>query len=502
MDQNTSLPIIIILASSYSLTIWASRKRVSPAIERYLFEGNRPAYALSSSAGSICSLSIACTALLSGGYVFGWQILPALSAGAIAGVGLIAALYKQEDVMKAKIQAHQTGYSNGASYLSLMLYRGKKFFFVFSAFIIFLYFAMLIMEFAVARVTLKALTQLESAELFLLLSLITFICYSYVFIGGYRGVLLTDHFQIVIIFATLGLLAAEVDLADFLSSAPSATTSKITWIGWRQQALLHFAVFMGAFSVMSAGMDQWYRTAGTLPPKSVLSILGWSAVIICGGASVPIFIGSHAHSLDQIPNGMGNEVSIFLIETALSSSSPTLSFFLVMSLTCVIMTTLDTYMMAIQQMYHELAINIHTLNYRLYLFEYIFKWREVRSVALLAAVAAFLLSYLVADRFIYLFGVLALSGVIFVSPLLVAETLIRRGLAGSWLKTVDMTWALLSSVITFPAILWMLTESIEHLDRNLYLISAAAAFATIFGYALAIALRKAGQTDRPPEGVA
>ena len=81
MANVTVFAVFIVLVASFAISVASARKRSSNLISHFLFSGNTPLLGLSSCIGSIISMAVSFTALLSAGYEWGWQIIFPIMAG-------------------------------------------------------------------------------------------------------------------------------------------------------------------------------------------------------------------------------------------------------------------------------------------------------------------------------------------------------------------------------------------------------------------------------------
>src|SRR5437763_1303457 len=150
------IPVFFVLLVSFFISLWCARHNLAPRVDRYLFTGNTPVLAFSSCIGSIVSMAISFTALISAGYEFGWQILFPLIAGALLGLLAILRLLDTKNVKLFQTRITNQDYRRGASYLAVLDERRSTFpgFYVF---FMFFYFCMLTTELSVLRVFLEHL---------------------------------------------------------------------------------------------------------------------------------------------------------------------------------------------------------------------------------------------------------------------------------------------------------------------------------------------------------
>jgi hypothetical protein len=102
VTQGAVLAVFVVLVSSYAIAWWCARHERAPTVHRYLFAGNSLVLGLSSSIGSIVSMAIAFTALLSAGFVFGWQIIFPILAGGAAGLWAVFRFISLPEIAAAR----------------------------------------------------------------------------------------------------------------------------------------------------------------------------------------------------------------------------------------------------------------------------------------------------------------------------------------------------------------------------------------------------------------
>jgi Na+/proline symporter len=472
METLSVLPVFFVLLVSFSISLWCARNNLAPRVDRYLFAGNTPALAFSSCLGSIVSMAISFTALISAGYEFGWQILFPLIAGALLGLLALLRLLNDKRMDPIQNEILDQNYQKGVSYFTIFDGRHSTFP-AFYIFFLFFYFCMLTTELSVLRVFLQYLFNLPPPEVLVLLFMILLVCYAYVFIGGFRAVLITDYFQLIVVLTFLGFLLASADL-NFVRHIPSPAVAKVHWT-LAQQVILHIGCFVGSFSWTFANIDQWYRTAGTLPIKAARSVLINSVLALCAATIIPVLAGSYALRQHGIPAGTTNDISLIIVQNLLKKSNTTLRISFSMALICAALTTLNTYIMTFQQIYFEFSIRVNARNHLKYLLEYLVKWRQVRGVGLLFTALCFLVSLFVPN--VYAFGVFALCGFIFSVPFLLSQAF-RKNLIVSRLSARS-TIGLGSSIILFPLLLFLLPRLTGSTAIHLYNIPAAAGLAVL-----------------------
>jgi len=490
--------VFFVLLASFAISVWSARKRSSDRLQDFLFAGNTPLLALSSCIGSIISMAVSFTALLSAGYVWGWQMIFPMIAGSLAGLFAILKVSDHPQVAAHEQRIERGSFVYGASYLAIVDSRAKM---AYYGFILAGYTAMLITEIVVLRTFIGFVTGLPAYELLLTIATILMVCYAYVYIGGFRGVLVTDYFQLLVVFVFVGLWLTAISFRTAMD-IPAPTVSRLSFMPFTR-VLLHSGIFAGAFAWTFASTDQWYRTLGTLRRAAAKQVLKSSTVALCTFAIVPILAGAAAIARPDVPSSMTNGISLFLVAHLLTDANVTLRFVFAMALTCAGLTTLNTYIMTMQQLYYEASTRIDSKHWLHYLLiKYPLKWKSVRGFVAVLTGAAFVASSYFPERYVYAFGVLSLSCFILVLPFVTAA--LFEVLSGSRRRVIAAVAAsaarrlldrgavtIGTAAVAWIAFLCLARYAIGPLTLHLYAIPAAAFAAALCGAIFTLFLRPA-----------
>ena len=485
----TVIAAFLVLIASFAISLWSAWRDRQRRVDSYLYAGNTRLLGISSCVGSVVSMAVSFTALLSAGYVWGWQVLFSIIPGCLVGLGLVL-LLSRHPLIASQQQAIERGeFATGASYLALFATRKPRLF-AFYVFFLASYTAMLLTEFLVLRTFMASLTGLPGPELALAIGVIAFVCYAYVFIGGFRGVLVTDYFQLLVVIAFVGVwFAALLKGGPWRIAGP--TTSHLQWTPIRL-VLVHLGCFSGTVAWMFASTDQWYRTFGTLPLATARRVAVTAAATLSLLVVVPVLAGSSAMLRGDVPPYVSNGISLFLVRAMLIGASPGVRFLFMMALVCAALTTLNTYIITIQQLYYEFSIRLNANSFWSFVStELIAKWKNIRSVGLVLMVLAFCGSLLVPERYVYAFGVLSLSTFVFAVPIMVNEL---RAAVSKNPESSQTPWArrahisLWLSAILCAVLLCVARLFLGSITTHLYVIPAAAAVATALA-SLAVIVR-------------
>src|ERR1051325_7792502 len=203
MGDITIFAVFSVLLASFAISLASAWTKRSRLLQDFLFVGNTPLLAISSCIGSIVSMAVSFTALLSAGYVWGWQVLFSMIPGSVTGLVVIILLSRHQKVEKHQQRIEKGNYLLGASYLAVFgEWKSSSGLY---AFLISAYVMLLITELVVLRTFISFLTDLPSVEIMVMIAAVTLVCYAYVYIGGFRGVLVTDYFQLMVVFVFVGL---------------------------------------------------------------------------------------------------------------------------------------------------------------------------------------------------------------------------------------------------------------------------------------------------------
>jgi len=476
VTAGSSAAIFLVVVASYIIAWWSSRRERDARVTTYLFGGNSASLGLSSSIGTIISMAVGFTALLSAGFVFGWQILFSILPGGAAGLWVILRFVDAPIIRAGRNRAFATKWKYGATHLAfLSMHRAKSFLLYYAVAMIF-YAAMLATEVAVLRGAFRFFLNVDENQVTLLTLSVLVVCISYVYIGGFRGVLVTDYFQLLVVIAFIGSVLPHVLRRELFEAIPPPTVAAIQWTR-PSLVLLHIGAFCGAFAWTAGNLDQWLRTMGTLRDPTAKKTLRFAATVIYLCAILPVLAGSVALA-SGLPPSLGNTASLHLLRAFWNSSNATGRFLLIMAIGCAALTTLNTYIMTMQQLYYEFSVLMVSETPPQYAVEWILKWRSVRKVVFVITTVAVAASLLINETNVYTVGVFASCGYIFFAlPVLLEITPLPRARTTTAPKLAIDTACLVGSLILFSLTLLFLRSRIGALGVHLYLLPAAAGMA-------------------------
>jgi len=289
---------------------------------------------------------------------------------------------------------------------------------------------------------------------------------------------------LMVVFVFVGLwFGSIVHHPHFQIPSPMAAQLHIS--GWTR-FMLYSGVFGGSVAWMFASVDQWYRTIGTLPIRAARQVLITAGIALCVFSIVPIMAGAAAVGRADIPPQVSNRISMILVADLVTHANITIRFVFAMALTCAALTTLNTYLMTMQQLYYEAATRIGTSTHWAYVtLEFTLKWKQVRAVVGVLAALAFLVSCFFPSRYVYAFGVFALSTLILMLPFVagalaeVFQNARHRVVRAAAVAIGDALMmhggvTVVSAIVAWAVLLGVSHSALGQLSRHLFVIPAAA----------------------------
>ena len=151
-------------------------------------------------------------------------------------------------------------------------------------------------------------------------------------------------------------------------------------------------------------------------------------------------------------------------------------------MTAISLSTLDTYIVTVKQLYYEISIYMRARHAVLYIFEYVLKWKQIRAISLAMVLTALGLSLTIADDLVYQVGVAALSAFIYVVPILILEIWPKILWPNNVRNANDVIVAQSVSLVVGPMAFWLANFLIAPIAVHLYLIPVAITASVICGY--------------------
>ena len=206
LDNQTAIIALLSLLILSIFTILAcQRDRIkSVPINEFLFSGKTFGYSLVSNIGGMFAVSTYFGAVFMYSTVFGpWSFAIAATAFVLAYTILIKMLRRIESALP---QEELTGGITNILLATMNRTMSARGFGTFTRMLGAIYFCLVTVEIAVARVVLGALFPHHTILPALLVGIICIVVFAYLYIGGFKAVLNSDHLQSYVLFAFMGVL--------------------------------------------------------------------------------------------------------------------------------------------------------------------------------------------------------------------------------------------------------------------------------------------------------
>lgn len=345
-----SLGALLLLAiSTISLCRRDTHKSIDPT--DHLFHGHSFVHSVISNMGAIFSVTyfFGATFIYSAIYA-SWTLVIAVLMFAIAAIMIVRVI----NLAHSTLDMNDCHRHRGNLLLSLLKKRLAKGHYKALAYLyLLIYFGLLIEELAVSRVLLETMFQSQYAFTIFSLATIMLVSMAYVYVGGFRAVLISDYVQGIVLLAFIGILFTRVSTAPHAS--PLSLPDTRTLPEWAAAPSLIVWSFFG-ISWLSLAIDFYSRLNIEVPDASVrharlrlagLSLLGTLLIVIIGS----LFSYSAAPELASFSDAreyFDKALSIFL-----SSRSTFVIVTFFVGLFSMIFTTIDMLMLTLLQISHE-----------------------------------------------------------------------------------------------------------------------------------------------------
>lgn len=346
MSAEIVIHIFTILAISLIIARLSRITNPLRDLSTFLFGGNNRLLSVTSNAGSFLSIAIIFTVylvLFAGG---GFLIILSIFAGLLCGyvilyVGIRSIIYRHyEDLERFK-------------FTTLCDFIDKSQKSKFSTIFIIQYMIALIIEFSTIMYFFDTAFPISTPALVCIISVIGFMCATYVSVGGYSGVLRTDFFQLTIFL--LGYIFIFMKALPYSGELVSDNLSLKNLVPVDSLPLITVVLFTAAN--FSSFPDVWVRNISSLkfPHKKATKYIILSfifLVLLMVPATIIGFLQvdglkSFSQTFD-VPRTLEFYTSAFANSDILNTNS-LLMWFLVGSFLCVFVTTVDTWLIGIMQ---------------------------------------------------------------------------------------------------------------------------------------------------------
>lgn len=352
------LPVTVLFLVSFWLCYDLRHKHKN--ILGYLFKGNNLKYSIISNVGTLFSLTVFLVMGVGIGMAYGSIAFLMAVLGGITGLILARMLVKSSLYGKIFFTSQSCETSNFSIIDLVGESLGKTTKILHGLIILAYLFLFLTLEFALIRLCYSEFFPNSIMKPILFIFIFMFVCFMYTFLGGFKGILRTDQWQLVIIIVATGLI-----ICLYYTNTASAISANLHGIAsfkihkpipWSLLKCLGIVIYMICWVIGSA--DFWIRTTCTLENDQELAkkSITISLLIMIFCALIPIFIGvllghHYYRARTEVPTLLP-----FCILEYLTTALPAWPKGLLLAvLAAACFTTVDTFVLASTQTYFVLA---------------------------------------------------------------------------------------------------------------------------------------------------
>ncbi len=330
---------------SYIACFLSIRKNKVIRLDNFLFEGNGVLIAAFSIIGTAFSSGLFFTASPTLYILFGWILFPTALAASIMGILILKK--KILKVFKAKPKKGKPIARISIERFKLLVESSAKPKIFYTVLFIYLFFMGAAEIASFDKIIGTLLVHDEWAPYILYIVIFSTVCY--VFISGFRGVLITDTIQTIIIFLVSGVILYYVfsapdfqwpEFSKIIVCPPNLGDALIFFVG----------LFIVCFSWYGTAPEVWVRLITLNTEEQGKKTINWSIFLLPIITGMPIVILIFFHYL---PMYSGDSSAAFHAWRTIFSSIPQnsiLAFFLIL-LTTAFFTTLDTFIITYSQLF-------------------------------------------------------------------------------------------------------------------------------------------------------
>jgi len=427
------------------------------SLTRYLFGGNNQILAVSSNVGSLLSIAIVVNIYYVGLFGYGLITLASLTAGLV--FAYLALYFGVRRIVRRGVFP-RLKHSTYAEVLTTLGTRRHAFM---NCLFLIQYAIVIVSEFAVLNALVSALFPSSLAGP-VVATVVGILCATYTTVGGYSGVLRTDLFQLLVFFSGCIYITIRSETSAVDLVLTELSDKNFVWTDTLPP--LTFAIMTAV--AFFAFPDVWIRNISSLNVKRDSRVL-WIAVslilllVLMGPITT---VALHALSVQDgfdmrydVPRTHQQVMSVFQA-SAILRHDPFALWFVIASVLCVFVTTIDTWLIGTMQHLRLLKLKHATELISLTPF-----------VIVLASVA---ISTLVRDKIILVVGLFVFPFLFFnmLCFLLQVFPSIKRD--HSW---IDVSVALLSGILLTATLIWLNFETLEEVPYAVILYSGVAVLA-------------------------
>jgi hypothetical protein len=349
------LSCIVVLLISLFLAMLTKRKYnlgINSSIYDYLFGYNTIAKAAISNVGSILSVTTILGVVIGSVISNGPESIVFQVLAIISGYFLFALIVKLIFKRRNQYLSILENSKSKRHCITIIGLVDKKAQALFKISQVSLYILFLLVEFIIVKMLLKAMFPNSESLIYVTLFVLTFMCATYVSVGGFVGVLNTDIFQLITFIAASSLIfiLAHTDFSQTISTAYQNASLSISDIKMYPGFFLFMLLYCFAWP------DLWVRNIGSLGYKNKFSIpsISWAllgiafvifpcfiAAIILRGSAEPTELIPLPKIMEIVVNPLSNN-TFFL-------SSPLATLMIIVAGFCMFITTVDTWLLGVSQ---------------------------------------------------------------------------------------------------------------------------------------------------------
>lgn len=359
--MNDIVPMYLPVAVLFLVSFWLCYTIKHEGILGYLFEGNKLSYSVLSNAGTLFSLNAFLVMGIGIGMNYGSIAFLIAVIGGVTALIIARNLVKSREFEKIFFTSQPCETSNFSIIDLASESLGNTTKILHGLIILVFLFLFLILEFALIRLCYSEYFPNSVIKPLLFIFLFMLVCFMYTFLGGFRGILRTDKWQLVIIIGATGLI-----IYSFYPNTASAISENIHAIYSLKipksiplslfiLKCLGIVIYMICWTIGSA--DFWIRTICTLKNDQKLAkkSITYSLLLITLCSMIPVFIGviigNHCRANPEISTQLPFCIIKYL--TIALPAWPKGLLLAVLAAAC--FTTVDTFVIASTQTYFVLA---------------------------------------------------------------------------------------------------------------------------------------------------
>jgi Na+/proline symporter len=333
---------------SYLICLKLSKTQGYNQMLDYLYAGNSPILALGSTLGTVFSVAILFTAMTALGMIYGYIAFLVILVSAYIGLWLVErridGLYNNKEFKKNNLHTYEQRFNllfisktNNINYLFIAL--------------IYIFF-MCVTEIGALKNFIE--TNLDKSYYNSLILYVTVFCsIAYVYVGGFRGVLITDLIQtgIIVMATVLNLVLFIADNKVVIDPASKFINAFCTQ-GTDKTVLFVLGTSVLSVAWFSSAPEVWKRIVTLEKKKSAQKIFFWLKILLPFIMSMPVlYMMLSAHH----PTGQISHETAYNLwgDVFLASDNRMISALFVVLITTAFFSTIDTYMVTCAQFIHN-----------------------------------------------------------------------------------------------------------------------------------------------------